>query len=58
MLCYFGNRGISFLLSSIVFHVIPTALEIGMVCGILVSCSSTPIESTTVCTDRYMTPDL
>ena len=30
-------RGISFILSSIVFHVIPTALEITMVCGILVS---------------------
>jgi ATP-binding cassette subfamily B (MDR/TAP) protein 7 len=30
-------RGISFVLSSIVFHVIPTALEITMVCGILVS---------------------
>jgi ABC transporter ATM len=28
-------RGISFILSSIVFHVIPTALEISMVCGIL-----------------------
>ena len=30
-----GTKGISFLLSSIVFHVIPTALEITMVCGIL-----------------------
>ncbi|KAJ9092730.1 Iron-sulfur clusters transporter atm1, mitochondrial [Naganishia adeliensis] len=30
-----GDRGISFLLSSIVFHVIPTALEVSMVCGIL-----------------------
>lgn len=30
-------RGISFVLSSVVFHVIPTALEITMVCGILVS---------------------
>lgn len=29
------HRGISFILSSIVFHVIPTALEISMVCGIL-----------------------
>ena len=29
-------RGISFILSSIVFHVIPTALEITMVCSILV----------------------
>jgi hypothetical protein len=35
-----GFRGISFILSSIVFHVIPTALEITMVCGILVSISS------------------
>lgn len=32
-----GTKGISFVLSSIVFHVIPTALEISMVCGILVS---------------------
>lgn len=30
-----GTKGISFLLSSIVFHVIPTALEVTMVCGIL-----------------------
>ncbi|KAG2179834.1 hypothetical protein INT43_003620 [Umbelopsis isabellina] len=30
-----GTKGISFLLSSIVFHVLPTALEISMVCGIL-----------------------
>jgi ABC transporter ATM len=30
-----GTKGISFLLSSIVFHIIPTALEITMVCGIL-----------------------
>ena len=29
-------RGISFLLTSTVFHVVPTALEISMVCGILV----------------------
>lgn len=33
-------RGISFILSSIVFHVVPTALEIAMVCGILVSLPS------------------
>lgn len=32
-----GTKGISFLLSSMVFHVAPTALEIGLVCGILVS---------------------
>ncbi|KUI61561.1 Iron-sulfur clusters transporter ATM1, mitochondrial [Cytospora mali] len=30
-----GTKGISFLLTSMVFHVIPTALEITMVCGIL-----------------------
>ena len=30
-----GTKGISFLLTSMVFHVIPTALEIVLVCGIL-----------------------
>ncbi|ORX37664.1 hypothetical protein BD324DRAFT_622810 [Kockovaella imperatae] len=30
-----GTKGISFILSSVVFHVIPTALEITMVCAIL-----------------------
>ncbi|PHH72037.1 hypothetical protein CDD82_6202 [Ophiocordyceps australis] len=30
-----GTKGISFLLSSMVFHILPTALEISMVCGIL-----------------------
>ena len=35
-----GTKGISFLLSSMVFHVLPTALEISLVCGILVSCIS------------------
>ncbi|KAF2759908.1 iron-sulfur clusters transporter-like protein atm1 [Pseudovirgaria hyperparasitica] len=30
-----GTKGISFLLTSMVFHVIPTALEIALVCGIL-----------------------
>lgn len=30
-----GTKGISFLLSSIVFHIFPTALEISLVCGIL-----------------------
>ncbi|KAL8293738.1 hypothetical protein RQP46_000439 [Phenoliferia psychrophenolica] len=30
-----GTKGISFLLSSVVFHVVPTALEITMVCAIL-----------------------
>ncbi|RPB25735.1 iron-sulfur cluster transporter ATM1 [Terfezia boudieri ATCC MYA-4762] len=30
-----GTKGISFLLTSMVFHIIPVTLEIGMVCGIL-----------------------
>jgi ATP-binding cassette, subfamily B (MDR/TAP), member 7 len=30
-----GTKGISFLLSSMVFHILPTALEISLVCGIL-----------------------
>ncbi|KAH0380010.1 ABC transporter-like protein, partial [Aureobasidium melanogenum] len=30
-----GTKGISFLLQSMVFHIIPTALEISLVCGIL-----------------------
>ncbi|KAK0625100.1 P-loop containing nucleoside triphosphate hydrolase protein [Bombardia bombarda] len=30
-----GTKGISFLLTSMVFHIVPTALEITMVCGIL-----------------------
>jgi len=30
-----GTKGISFLLTSMVFHVLPTALEIALVCGIL-----------------------
>lgn len=30
-----GTKGISFLLQSMVFHIVPTALEITMVCGIL-----------------------
>lgn len=36
-----GTKGISFLLSSMVFHILPTALEISLVCGILV-CRSCP----------------
>lgn len=32
-----GTKGISFLLTSMVFHILPTALEISMVCCILVS---------------------
>lgn len=30
-----GTKGIAFLLQSIVFHIVPTALEISLVCGIL-----------------------
>ncbi|KAL9054001.1 MAG: hypothetical protein Q9162_004407 [Coniocarpon cinnabarinum] len=30
-----GTKGISFLLTSMVFHIIPTAFEIALVCGIL-----------------------
>ncbi|EJU05106.1 P-loop containing nucleoside triphosphate hydrolase protein [Dacryopinax primogenitus] len=30
-----GTKGITFMLTSMVFHVVPTALEITMVCGIL-----------------------
>ncbi|KAH7080788.1 P-loop containing nucleoside triphosphate hydrolase protein [Paraphoma chrysanthemicola] len=30
-----GTKGISFLLTSMVFHILPTALEISLVCGIL-----------------------
>lgn len=30
-----GTKGISFLLTSMVFHILPTALEIGLVCGVL-----------------------
>ncbi|KAG9046807.1 Iron-sulfur clusters transporter atm1, mitochondrial [Tulasnella sp. UAMH 9824] len=30
-----GTKGITFILSSTIFHVLPTALEISMVCGIL-----------------------
>ncbi|KAI8672122.1 hypothetical protein LRP88_03369 [Fusarium phalaenopsidis] len=30
-----GTKGISFILTSMVFHILPTALEISMVCGIL-----------------------
>ena len=38
-----GTKGISFLLTSMVFHILPTALEISMVCGILVSVILCPI---------------
>jgi len=32
-----GTKGITFLLQAIIFRIAPTALEISMVCGILVS---------------------
>lgn len=35
-----GTKGISFLLTSMVFHILPTALEIVMVCSILVIMAS------------------
>jgi ATP-binding cassette, subfamily B (MDR/TAP), member 7 len=35
-----GTKGISFILTSMVFHILPTALEISMVCGILVRLTS------------------
>jgi ABC transporter ATM len=38
-----GTKGISFLLTSMVFHVVPTALEISLVCGILVCWQNTLI---------------
>ena len=32
-----GSRGISFVLSALVFNVVPTFLELSLVCGILVT---------------------
>ena len=32
-----GSRGISFVLSALVFNIVPTLLELSLVCGILVS---------------------
>ena len=32
-----GSRGISFVLSAMLFNIVPTFLELSMVCGILVS---------------------
>ena len=34
-----GSRGISFVLSALVFNVVPTFLEMSLVCGILVTSS-------------------
>jgi ABC transporter ATM len=31
-----GTKGISFILTSMVLHILPTAFEISMVCGVLV----------------------
>lgn len=45
-----GTKGISFLLSSMVFHVLPTALEISMVCGILAYKFGTPYAIVTFTT--------
>ncbi|KAI9275658.1 P-loop containing nucleoside triphosphate hydrolase protein [Phascolomyces articulosus] len=45
-----GTKGISFLLSSIVFHILPTALEISMVCGILAYKFGTPYAAVTFTT--------
>lgn len=35
-----GTKGISFLLTSMLFHIVPIGLEVTMVCGILVGSSS------------------
>lgn len=45
-----GTKGISFILSSMVFHVLPTALEISMVCGILTYNYGTKFAALTVLT--------
>ena len=34
------NRGITFVLQSVLFRIAPTALEVSLVCGILVRCTS------------------
>ncbi|KAI9308570.1 P-loop containing nucleoside triphosphate hydrolase protein [Cunninghamella echinulata] len=45
-----GTKGISFMVSSMVFHVLPTALEISMVCGILAYNFGTPYALVTFTT--------
>ena len=45
-----GTKGISFLLTSMVFHVLPTALEIGMVCGLLTWLYGAPFAAITAAT--------
>ena len=36
-----GSRGVTFLLNAMVFNVVPLMLEMGLVCGILVSVRAT-----------------
>nr|POE65358.1 iron-sulfur clusters transporter atm1, mitochondrial [Quercus suber] len=43
-----GTKGISFLLTSMVFHILPTALEISLVCGILTWQFGWPFAAITV----------
>jgi ATP-binding cassette, subfamily B (MDR/TAP), member 7 len=50
-----GTKGISFLLTSMVFHLIPTALEISLVCGILVRRSWTRHVHSSYCCRRINT---
>lgn len=45
-----GNKGISFLLSSLVFHIAPTILEIGLVSGILAHNYGSSFAAITVAT--------
>lgn len=45
-----GTKGISFLLTSMVFHIVPTALEITMVCGILTYQFGWEFAAITACT--------
>lgn len=40
-----GTKGISFVLTSMVFHIFPTALEISMVCAILVCLSTMDLRN-------------
>eukprot|EP00124_Ichthyophonus_hoferi_P000374 Ihof_evm13s13 gene=Ihof_evmTU13s13 len=49
-----GSRGINFIMSSILFNIVPTVLEIGMVCGILVSNFGAPFAYVTLgCISTY-----
>lgn len=53
-----GTKGISFLLTSMVFHILPTILEISLVCGILV-CLPKPlfcVVSPNLCRPINMAP--